>query len=264
MRGLGGLAKLLVPLAIATALLVAPNSPAGSLPLTQLRHEGHPAIPGHQVTTSSNWSGYVATGATFSDVVGTWTEPNVTCTGKAAQYATFWVGFDGYQSGDKSHVEQIGTDSDCTAAKGKKHPSTPYYFSWWDIYPQVLQVFPESSCPLAPGDSVTGEVSASNGEVTFTMSDSTQGWQCTASQTLSPPGESAEWIVEAPTVGRSDRVLPLANFSSVNFSGASANGTPISGLSSEAITMQSGGTTTAAPSALGSDGASFTVTWMNS
>jgi hypothetical protein len=216
-----------------------------------------------QTTSSSNWSGYAATWGTFSSVVGSWTQPKVACTGQA-EYAAFWVGLDGYLSADKNQVEQVGTDSDCSKSKGKKHPGAPFYFAWWDIFPQAYDSFSATSCPVSAGDSMTAEVSYSGGQFTFTISDSTKGWQCTSSQTSSAPARSAEWVVEAPSENGSKKVEPLADFGSINFTGVAANGTQLSSLVSNAITMQVKGTTKATPSALGSDGASFTVTWVHS
>lgn len=50
----------------------------------------------------------------------------MTCPSHSAQYASFWVGIDGYSSGS---VEQLGTHSDCV---GKGRAS---YYAWWEMYP---------------------------------------------------------------------------------------------------------------------------------
>lgn len=217
-------------------------------------------------TTSSNWSGYTAIGATFSDVIGSWTQPAVPCSGPV-QYASFWVGMDGYQTGDKTQVEQVGTDSDCLKVKVKGKGGrklTPVYFGWWEMFPGPVVKLPASSCPVQAGDAMTAEVSASAGQFTFTLSDLTQGWKCASDpQPSSAPAASAEWIVEAPFSLTSGRVLKLADFGSVGFGGARANGTAISALSNDSITMQVKRTVKASPSALGPDGSSFTVTWQH-
>lgn len=217
-------------------------------------------------TSSSNWSGYAAAGATFSDVVGSWTVPAVPCKGPV-QYASVWVGMDGYATGDKSQVEQAGTDSDCLKVKVPKRKKSvmklvPVYFAWWEMYPGPVVTLPASSCPVSPGDVVTADVSSSSGQFTLTLSDATAGWQCASEPQSSPaPAASAEWIVEAPFSVNSGRVQKLADFGTVGFSGAQANGTPISGLSNDSITMQMKHLVKAAPSSLGGDGSSFTVTW---
>lgn len=219
-------------------------------------------------TSSSNWSGYAAGGATFSDVVGSWTVPSVPCKGPV-QYASVWVGMDGYSTGDKSQVEQAGTDSDCLKVKVPKGKKTvtklvPVYFAWWEMYPGPVVTLPASSCPVSPGDVVTADVSSSSGSFTLTLSDATAGWQCASEpQSSSAPAASAEWVVEAPFSVNTGRVQKLADFGTVGFSGAQANGTPISGLSNDSITMQVKKLVKAVPSSLGDDGASFSVTWQH-
>lgn len=220
--------------------------------------------------TSSNWSGYAAVGATFNNVIGSWTEPSVSCQGPV-QLASFWVGMDGYQPGNKSQVEQVGTDSDCLKgrSKGKGHAKgpklVPVYFGWWEMFPGPVVTLPASSCPVQPGDAMTAAVSASSGHFTLTLSDATQGWNCSSQpQPSSAPAGSAEWVVEAPFSLASGQVEKLADFGTVDFSGAQANGTPISGLSNDSITMQAKHFVKASPSSLDDDGASFSVTWQHS
>jgi len=220
-------------------------------------------------TASSNWSGYAAVGATFDNVVGNWTEPTVSCS-RGAQYASTWVGMDGYVPGDKGQVEQAGTDSDCvkvrTKVKGHKATITfePLYFAWWEMYPSKVVVLPASSCPVAAGDAMTADVSDSSGAFTLTVSDATQGWQCASEpQSSSAPAVSAEWVVEAPFSLTTGQVLKLADFGTVGFSGAQANGTPIASLFNDAVTMRTGKVVKASTSPLGSDGESFTVTWQH-
>ncbi|MGN6795849.1 MAG: G1 family glutamic endopeptidase [Streptosporangiaceae bacterium] len=62
----------------------------------------------HTTAQSTNWSGYAATGGngSFTSVSASWIEPNATCSSRRAQYASFWVGLDGYSS---SSVEETGT-----------------------------------------------------------------------------------------------------------------------------------------------------------
>jgi hypothetical protein len=77
---------------------------------------------------------------------------------------------------------------------------------------------------------------------------------------------SAEWIAEAPSSGK---VLPLANFGTVTFTGASATGSGRSGsigaFTYDPITMATNtGQTKAAPTGLTAGGSSFSVTWSHS
>jgi Peptidase A4 family len=102
-----------------------------------------------------------------------------------------------------------------------------------------------------------------NGQFTLTITDSTQGWtNQTNARLKSAKLASAEVIAEAPS--SSGGVLPLANFGTVNFSGASANGSLLTSSTPgiDAITMQSGSTVKAQPS--GISNGSFSVTWKHS
>ena len=99
-----------------------------------------------------------------------------------------------------------------------------------------------------------------NGQFTLTISDTTRGWtESTNARLKSAKLASAEVIAEAPS--SSGGVLPLANFGTVNFSGASANGALLTSSTPgiDAITMASGSTVKAQPGSI-SNG-SFSVTW---
>jgi len=205
----------------------------------------------HRITnsTSTNWSGYAVTGSRFTSVSASWTEPSVSCSGTA--YSSFWVGLDGDTS---NTVEQTGTDADCSG-------STAQYYAWYEMYPK----FPVNlKGTVRPGDHLSASVTANgNGSFTLTISDSTQGWTNTSTQRLKRATlASAEVIAEAPS--SSGGVLPLANFGTVSFSGATANGALLTSSTPhiDAITMQSGSTVKAQPGSI-SNG-SFSVAWKHS
>ena len=205
----------------------------------------------HRITnsTSSNWSGYAVTGSRFTSVSASWTEPTVSCSGTA--YSSFWVGLDGDTS---NTVEQTGTDADCSG-------STPQYYAWYEMYPK----FPVNlRGTVRPGDHLSASVTTDgSGRFTLTITDSTQGWTNTTNARLkSAKLASAEVIAEAPS--SSGGVLPLANFGTVSFSGAKANGSLLTSSTPhlDPITMQSGSTVKAQPSSI-SNGA-FSVAWKHS
>ncbi|MBV9795431.1 MAG: hypothetical protein JO016_16000 [Actinobacteria bacterium] len=174
-------------------------------------------------STSTNWSGYVVTGGTgaFNSVSSSWTEPAASC-GSGTQYAAFWVGLDGYNS---DSVEQTGTDSDCSNG-------SPDYYGWYEMYPADPVYFTN---PVSPGDSMSASVAVSGTSYTLTLTDSTQGWTQTENETGSYSNSSAEVITEAPS--SSTGPLPLADFGTVNYSAASANGTSMSSQNPTSITM---------------------------
>jgi peptidase A4-like protein len=266
-------------LAIAVCAVVVVASAATGGAASPVRHA--PRIKGSTNSTSSNWSGYAVTAPTpFTDVKGSWTQPAANCSSTAtapkpgngrgngngnghggggggsarSSYSSFWVGLDGYSS---STVEQTGTDADCNG-------TTPVYYGWYEFYPAFPVSFPD---PVSPGDSMSAEVSVSGGNVTITLTDGTKHWSHQASQPSSGYAlSSAEWIAEAPSSGK---VLPLANFGTVTFSGASAIGGGRSGSISQftydPITMATNtGQTKAAPTGLSANGSSFSVTWAHS
>ena len=211
----------------------------------RLRHD-----PNQKITnsTSTNWSGYAVTGSRYTSVSASWTEPTAKCSGTA--YSSFWVGLDGDTS---NTVEQTGTDADCSG-------STPQYYAWYEMYPK----YPVNlRGKVAPGDKLSATVSTNgSGSFTLTITDSTQGWTNTTSARLkSAKLASAEVIAEAPS--SSGGVLPLANFGTVSFTGASANGTSMDKLANlDPITMQSGSTIKAQPSGISSG--AFSVAWKHS
>ncbi|MBW8817871.1 MAG: hypothetical protein JF598_06445 [Streptomyces sp.] len=210
--------------------------------------QGVAHAPNHKISksTSGNWSGYAVTGGTYTTVTSNWVQPAVTCNGTA--YSSFWVGIDGDTSGT---VEQTGTEADCNG-------STPVYSAWYEMYPK----FPVNySNPVVPGDHFTGRVTTDGkGNFTLSLSNTTRGWTQTVSKRLrSAKLASAEVIAEAPS--SSGGVLPLANFGTVGFSGATVNGAALTSSTPgiDAITMQSGSTVKAQPSAI--SGGSFSVAW---
>jgi hypothetical protein len=221
--------------------------------------------------TSSNWSGYAMETklsspqtASVSAVGGTWNVPAVT--GSGTNYCAVWVGIDGYSS---PSVEQIGTASD--VVKGKAQ-----YFVWYEMYPQGSVEI--SLMAVSPGDSITASVTyltsgANAGQFQLSIADTSRANDSFTTFQGGPvvARSSAEWIVEAPS-SSSGGVLPLANFGTVTFAKATAtiNGTsgPIDGAKWQAaeITMVSGSTVEASPSALTDSGAtsSFTVKYVSS
>lgn len=223
-----------------------------------------PRVKGESPSTSLNWAGYAAYGQTFSDVKGGWTQPGANCAttaspthghgkgGHKAPYtaASFWVGLDGF---DSSTVEQTGTDADCNG-------SAASYYAWYELYPAAPVTLDPSAYPVHPGDSISAEVDAATG--TLTITDATASWTYSTTQSFAGDAlSSAEWIAEAPSHGRS---LPLTDFGTVSFTGASADGSPISAFQNDQITMvEHNGTVRASTSSLTAGGSGFSVTWQH-
>jgi len=229
----------------------------------------------NSVTTSSNWSGYAVTGSrgSVTDVKGSWIVPAIqTPCGSTNQYASFWIGIDGYNS---NTVEQIGTDSDCQGG-------APAYYAWYEFYPHWSFGITLNS-PILAGDVISAEVKSTAGGVfTVSLADVTTGQSFSTSVKMNnAQRSSAEWIAEAPWSGG---VLPLANFGTAQYG---ANYTGVAGTSSATVNgvthsigafgsptapsspvqeiamVTSGGAVKAQPSDLSSDGSSFGIQWLS-
>jgi hypothetical protein len=211
----------------------------------------HHAAPNHKIShgTSTNWSGYAVSGfGPYESVSSSWTQPAVDCLKTPTGWSAFWVGLDGDTT---NTVEQTGTEADCSSG-------TAVYYGWYEMYPKYPVNY---SNPVSAGDRFSASVKyMGRGDFQLTLSDTTSGWSQTTTQRLkSAKLGSAEVIAEAPSSGRG--ALPLADFGTVGFSGAAFNGSPLTSSTPgvEPITMASGSTVKAAPSAI-SNGR-FSDTW---
>jgi hypothetical protein len=200
---------------------------------------------------STNWAGYVILGSgPYGTISAKWTQPAVECAATPTAYSAFWVGLDG--DGSKT-VEQTGTEANCSGGGAA-------YGAWYEMYPKRSVSYAE---PVLPGDEFSASVTAlSKGRFQLTLSDATQGWsQTTVQKRKSAKRVSAEVIAEAPSTRKG--VLPLADFGTIGFSGASLEGSPLTSSTPgiEPLTMASGSTVKASPSSI--SGGSFSVTWQH-
>jgi hypothetical protein len=230
-------------------------------------------IPSGSPDVSRNWSGYAATGGTFTSVTGTWTVPQSNGatapsgsgsagigspstgtrrgSGGFASSAT-WVGIGGVRSRD---LIQAGTE-DTTNSSGRVR-----YDAW-------IELLPQNSHPIqlavSPGNSITvtiTEQGTGQWKIAFANNTTGKSYETTVQYTSSH--SSAEWVQEAPSARRT--VVPLDNFGTVQFSGGSAvkDGTSVTIAESgaRAVTLvDPRGSTVAKPSALTADGKGFSIT----
>ena len=264
--------RLLVPLAILGmafgSVVLAAGAASASTPARPVTHQafrpgglmirpsGVARVTGHGRNTtaeSTNWSGYAVTGANgaFTSVSGSWTQPAATCPRRGSQYASFWVGLDGFNS---NSVEQTGTDSDCSRG-------TPHYYGWYEMYPAFPVNF---SNPVHPGDAMSASVTFSGSETfTLVLHDATQGWtQNIVQNQTGLARSSAEVITEAPS--SNSGVLPLANFGTINYSTSSANGSSLGTQNpTQIIMINKSGAQKDSTSSISSGGA-FSNSWIRS
>jgi ketosteroid isomerase-like protein len=225
-----------------------PSTPQTS-PGTSTSPAPRPGVTPSQ-DTSHNWSGYAATGGKFTSVTGTWTVPQVSSNGAAGVGAT-WVGIGGVSSRD---LIQAGTQ-ETDGGSGRVQ-----YSAWVETLPQASRPV---QFAVHPGDSVTvtiSEQSTNNWSIDFT--NNTTGKTYHTSTRYTSSHSSAEWVVEAPSSGTG--ILPLDNFGNISFSNASATengqGVNLSQAHAQPITMLgNSGQKLAVPTAIGSDGTSFSV-----
>lgn len=198
---------------------------------------------------SHNWSGYAATGGTYTAVTGTWKVPQVAAT-SAGSDAT-WVGIGGVTSHD---LIQAGTEAMVPG------DGSVQYEAWIELLPRTSHPVPLT---VSPGDSVTVSLTQQGtGTWLVAFKDNTTGQTYQTTEQYDSSLSSAEWVEEAPSGGR--RVLPLDQFGSVQFSA----GSTVKGGATDTIAKAGGRSITMAdrygqpiarPSALSADGAGFSV-----
>ena len=200
-------------------------------------------------STSSNWSGYAASGNNFTSVTGTWTVPTVS--GQISGADATWVGIGGIDTRD---LIQAGTQATVNGGSVE-------YDAW-------IEMLPASSRPVSltvnPGDSVTVTITQKSGNNwAIDMTNNTTGGRYNTTVQYTSTNSSAEWVQEAPSVGRG--TIPLDDFGTLTFTGATAvrdgHTMDLNALGAQAITMINGSRQPlATPSVIGGDGTSFSVT----
>lgn len=205
--------------------------------------------PAGATSRSSNWSGYTATGGTFTSVTGTWTVPDVSSATPGVDAS--WVGIGGVRSED---LIQAGTMASVSGSGAVS------YEAWIEMLPAPSRPVPLS---VSAGDSVTVTVSERSADRwLLELRNNTTGGTYSINVDYDSSKSSAEWIQEAPS--SNSGLLPLSDFGSVRFSGASAvrDGAAMSlrALGARAVTMyNAAGQPLAVPSELIGDD-SFVVT----
>jgi hypothetical protein len=174
--------------------------------------------PGHFVTPlephiagssyaaeSTNWSGQISTGTTYSDIHADWVVPTVQATQYSGASAT-WIGIDGGPASPGSIIQ--------TGTAQLTNGGATQYTAWYELYPAA----PVTVGGVSPGDSMTASISQVSGsQWTIAIADITTGNSFSEPFTYTGPADSAEWIEELPTaVGTAQPTL--ANFGTANFS----------------------------------------------
>ncbi len=234
-----------------------PGNPSSPTSPSQPTSPTSPSLP-TSLDQSHNWSGYAATGGKYTSVTGTWTVPSLntssssSSTGSNRGVGATWVGIGGTSSRD---LIQAGTQ-EMTDGQGRVS-----YSAWTELLPAASENVPLT---ISPGDSVTVTISEqSAGQWLIDIKNNTTGKDYSTTVRYNSSYSSAEWVVEAPSAGRS--LLPLDNFGSIQFTDATATKdgktVTLSGTNAQPISMVDGqGQVLASPSGITSDGKGVTVT----
>lgn len=170
--------------------------------------------------TSSNWSGSVAfapAGRTFGWIEGEWTVPNPHAPLFGSFYASEWVGIDGWGSPD---VLQAGTETEILDIGIIK---ASQIYAWWEWYPSGEVAI--SNLPVSPGDLMYCLICV-NSDTTATVYITNESSLVSTHFTITAPagtvlnGNSAEWIVERPSVNGA--ITSLSDYKTVYFDEAVA------------------------------------------
>jgi hypothetical protein len=203
--------------------------------------------------TSYNWSGYVASGGSFTSVGSSWNiSPAISPSANTAE-AT-WIGIGGVTSSD---LIQVGTQTIINSSE------QIVYQAFYEILPSDSVIIPVT---INPGDSVTATVSQqSAGQWNIYFIDNNNGQSYQASLQYSSSLSSAEWIEEMPTDASTNSFIPINNFGTRQFYNASTTKNGFSenllNAGAQELTMINiSGQALVSTSAIGSDGASFTAT----
>ena len=169
--------------------------------------------------TSTNWSGqavynYVGGfgSGSYTEALGQWVVSNVqqpigTCHG--TDVSAIWVGIDG--TNGSSDVFQAGTEADATCSFGN---TSGNYYAWFEWYPgDEYELTNFAVYPGAPIFVLIHATSPTTGTATFVNLQSNQyttmGLTAPSGTTLI--GDSAEWIVERPSLGDNNNESKLGN-----------------------------------------------------
>lgn len=243
------LCSVVVLAASATPLLLggsgAAASGTGGVLIPSSPHERLPAKGG--TVKSSNWSGYVVSSSKKITAVTTTFQVPTERTPPSG-FAATWGGIGGFGSG---HLIQAGVAEDTSGT---------HYFPWYEMLPAASIRISE---PVSPGDQITVTITeVSSNHWSISLNDAGH-WSWTRTFTYSASQNSAEWILEAPTVNGRQTQLP--GLTTTMFGPTStyvANGatrTIAQGNPDKILLLKGSGKREATPSTLASDGQSFDV-----
>lgn len=208
---------------------------------------------------STNWSGYAVTSKRhrIAAVSSTFVVPTAKSS-RSPQFAASWAGIGGYKTND---LIQAGTAEDSTAGGFGRR-----YFAWYELLPNserpIAHCSGDTGCTVKPGERITVAIRRL-GDDRWSISIHDQGhWRWMKRVRYSSSRSSAEWILEAPTVGMAQSRLahvetahfgPTSRYTASGSARAIGGGNPIRIL----LISEDTGKREATPSGLATDRQSF-------
>jgi hypothetical protein len=188
-------------------------------------------------------------------ITGSWIVPEVAYSVNDT-YSSVWVGIGGY--GETSLI-QAGTEQHCENGKIE-------YFAWYELLPRTIITI--QNLNIQPGDKVTTTITLVDDNADswlIQVVDETEGQSFQKTVTYDSTRKSAEWIVERPLVN--NQISTLANFNQVTLTDCKTTINGVTGVIKNftytpAVMVDANDSDLVETSRLGSDGASFTVTYI--
>jgi hypothetical protein len=162
--------------------------------------------------TSTNWSGYVLTGAPggYQVASGSWVVPSLNCSVTPNSAVSTFVGVNG-SSSYPSGLFQTGTTTLCTNGVESA-------YAWWTD--EQMNYVGLDLYAVSPGNHINAAVyQNSGGTWSYSISDTSNAQSSTSAESFSGSGLSAEWIVEDPGTGGG--LYILGDFTSITFTNMS-------------------------------------------
>jgi hypothetical protein len=239
---------------LAATTLVLPRADAQALPSGVLRPVNpHQVLPTRDATVSSlNWSGYATVAPAGHPITAVSTHFIVPTVKRApAGFSSTWAGIGGYNTQD---LIQAGTESDTAGA--------PY--AWYEILPAsetpiTSGCVGDNACTVRPGDNMTVTITSQGGDNWLISMVNANHWTWSLNLSYASTFSSAEWILEAPTVGAQtvlanvgvQRFVPTNTYTIDGVTKVIKQGNPIK------IILSPGLVNEATPSALNAAGNAF-------
>jgi hypothetical protein len=218
-------------------------------------HAGQTLPRRNATTTSLNWAGWVARPGVVTGVQSTYTVPRAGF--GPPGFSASWTGIGGFNTSD---LIQAGTTSDSF-----KFAGLPRYYAWFEILPDserlLINCTGDRNCTVSPGNRMSIDIHSVGTNLWSVSLVNSGHWSWQMNVHYASSRSSAEWILEAPTVGSQTTVAQvgaayfgtISNYTTAGHRHTIASGNPIK------VNMGAGASVEAVTSNLASNRQSFRV-----